>query len=151
MGLFQIKMNHYIYFAGPLFTRAERDFNASLAGSLRARGMDVFLPQEECQGTNVEMFATCHRGVGGATIVVAILDGADADSGTCWEVGYAYCKGIPVLGVRTDFRGSGDTGGFNLMLRFSCKAVLEVGIDLEPSSIGAKIHEVLQTWDLPIS
>ena len=36
--------------------------------------------------------------------VVAILDGADVDSGTCIEMGYAKAKGKLVVGVRTDFR-----------------------------------------------
>lgn len=139
-------MENYIYFAAPLFTRGERDFNSSLAASLRQGGFKVFLPQEECQGTHAEMFATCRRGVGEASIVVAILDGADADSGTCWEVGYAYAKGIPVLGVRTDFRGTGDTEGFNLMLKFSCRSVLNLGVELDAKTIGAKIKAVLDTW-----
>lgn len=82
-------MDNYIYLAAPLFTRGERDFNSNLAQSLRARGIPVFLPQEECRGTNEEIFAICNRGIAGAKSVVAILDGADADSGTCWEVGYA--------------------------------------------------------------
>lgn len=142
-------MDNYIYLAAPLFTRGERDFNSNLAQSLRARGIPVFLPQEECRGTNEEIFAICNRGIAGAKSVVAILDGADADSGTCWEVGYAFAKGIPILGVRTDFRGSGDTGGFNLMLRFSCIDILDVGIDLEPAAIGARIVEVMPAWGLP--
>jgi hypothetical protein len=82
--------------------------------------------------------------VEGASIVVAVLDGADADSGTCWEVGFAYAKGIPILGIRTDFRGTGDMEGFNLMLKFSCTAVLNLGVDLDAPSIGAKIVECLR-------
>jgi nucleoside 2-deoxyribosyltransferase len=35
-----------LYFAGPLFTTAERDFNAALAAQLRRAGHEVFLPQE---------------------------------------------------------------------------------------------------------
>jgi len=38
-----------IYLAGPLFTTAERDFNAALAALLRDRGHEVFLPQEHEQ------------------------------------------------------------------------------------------------------
>ena len=54
-----------------------------------------------------------------ADLVVAILDGSDADSGTCWECGYAYALGKPVIGVRTDLRGSEDEGA-NAMLRRTC-------------------------------
>ena len=43
-----------------------------------------------------------------ADALVAILDGADADSGTSFECGLAYALGIPIVAVRTDFRGGGD-------------------------------------------
>jgi nucleoside 2-deoxyribosyltransferase len=36
-------------------------------------------------------------------IVVALLDGADVDSGTAVEVGMAYALRIPVVGLKTDF------------------------------------------------
>ncbi|MFZ3357430.1 MAG: hypothetical protein WCA56_04700 [Xanthobacteraceae bacterium] len=35
-----------IYLAGPLFSAAERDFNARLAGLLRGLGHEVWLPQD---------------------------------------------------------------------------------------------------------
>jgi uncharacterized protein (DUF952 family)/nucleoside 2-deoxyribosyltransferase len=40
--------------------------------------------------------------------VLAILDGSDVDSGTAAEIGYATGLGIPVVGLRTDIRTSGD-------------------------------------------
>lgn len=40
--------------------------------------------------------------------VLAILDGADVDSGTAAEVGYAAARGKPVVGLRTDLRRVGD-------------------------------------------
>jgi nucleoside 2-deoxyribosyltransferase len=33
---------------------------------------------------------------------VAIMDGADPDSGTSWEVGYAYASGKTIVLVRTE-------------------------------------------------
>jgi nucleoside 2-deoxyribosyltransferase len=36
-----------IYLAGPLFSHAERRFNAHLAGRLEAAGFSVFLPQRD--------------------------------------------------------------------------------------------------------
>jgi nucleoside 2-deoxyribosyltransferase len=52
-------------------------------------------------------------------VVVAILDGPDADSGTRFEMGYARGRGKRVIGVRTDFRG--DEGhAVNLMLSNAC-------------------------------
>ena len=40
-----------IYLAGPLFSAAERVFNARLAQLLRDAGHEVFLPQESEQGS----------------------------------------------------------------------------------------------------
>jgi nucleoside 2-deoxyribosyltransferase len=109
-----------IYLAGPLFTQGEIDFNLSLAERLSASGYRVFLPQQECVGSEGEdIYKTCLAGLRAADIVVAILDGADADSGTCWECGYAASREMPIVAVRTDFRISGDTGGFNAMLYYS--------------------------------
>lgn len=43
-----------------------------------------------------------------ATAVLAVLDGADVDSGTAAEIGWAAARGIPVVGWRSDLRTSGD-------------------------------------------
>ena len=106
-----------IYFAGPLFSAAERDWNATLAAALRAAGHEVFLPQEQEPGKDAPgIFATDVGGIDWADCLVAIMDGADPDSGTSWEVGYAYGK-KPIVLVRTDLRsqaGGGDP--YNPML-----------------------------------
>jgi nucleoside 2-deoxyribosyltransferase len=48
-----------IYFAGPLFSAAERDWNATLAAALRGAGHEVFLPQEQESGKDAAgIFAT---------------------------------------------------------------------------------------------
>lgn len=39
-----------------------------------------------------------------AAAVLAVLDGPDVDSGTAAEVGWAAASGLPVIGLRTDFR-----------------------------------------------
>lgn len=122
-----------IYLAGPLFTDAEQAFNLALATKLRAAGHAVFLPQQQCEGLVEprDIFFGCLNGLTGSKIVVAVLDGADADSGTSWECGYAYAKGMKVIGLRTDFRNRSDTeGGLNLMLSVSCEVVVRSVEDL---------------------
>jgi len=96
-----------IYLAGPLFSTGERDFNARLAGLLRERKLAVFLPQESEQNSMNprQIFEEDVRGIDWADVVVANMDGADPDSGTCWECGYAYLK-KPIIIFRTDFRVS---------------------------------------------
>jgi nucleoside 2-deoxyribosyltransferase len=104
-----------IYLAGPLFTQAEQEFNAMLARELRRRKHEVFLPQEEeCQhGESKVIFRTDLHGLNMADCVVAVLDGSDVDSGTAWEVGYAYSQRKSIVGIRTDFRL---TEGVNCMI-----------------------------------
>jgi nucleoside 2-deoxyribosyltransferase len=115
-----------VYLAAPLFTKAEQDFNLSVCEYLTANGYQVFLPQQECKKAEGEdIYKTCLSGLKSAEIVVAIVDGADADSGTCWECGYAVSQGIPVIAVRTDFRVSGDTKGFNAMIYYSATKVID--------------------------
>jgi nucleoside 2-deoxyribosyltransferase len=43
-------------------------------------------------------------GIDEAEALVAVMDGPDPDSGTCWEVGYAHGTKKPIVLVRTDFR-----------------------------------------------
>lgn len=118
-----------IYFAGSLFTMAEREWNKKIADGLRKRGHTVFLPQEEepRELTSSAIFEMDCGGLWDADVVVAVVDGADPDSGTSWETGFAAAKAKPVLNVRTDFRGSGE-GNFgcryNLMLAESARTVL---------------------------
>jgi nucleoside 2-deoxyribosyltransferase len=119
-----------LYLAGPLFSAAEIDFNARLAALLRAAGHEVFLPQEsEVQhGSAAAIFKSDVAGIDGAEIVVANMDGADPDSGTCWECGYAYGRGMPVVLFRTDFRkaGESDEAPYNLMLTEAATKVLNL-------------------------
>ena len=95
-----------IYMAGPLFSTAELAFNRELASLLRAQGHEVFLPQEHEQRKDLPraIFESDVRGLDWAEAVVACLDGADPDSGTCWELGYAYAMKKTAIVYRTDFR-----------------------------------------------
>ncbi|TGC08438.1 nucleoside 2-deoxyribosyltransferase [Methanolobus halotolerans] len=117
-----------IYLAGPLFSKAERDFNLYLRDRLVEIGYKVFLPQEDGEdnlSSRLEdrvrnVFINDVKGIDQSDIVLAVLDGgSDVDSGTAWEMGYAYAKGIPVFGLKTDFRTFGDEGIVNLMMEMS--------------------------------
>ncbi len=52
--------------------------------------------------------------------VLAVLDGQEVDGGTAAEVGYAAALGRPVVGLRTDFRLSGENerSQVNLQVRY---------------------------------
>ena len=112
-------MPHTIYQAGPLFSEAEKRFHRSFCVRLREAGHTVIWPgalfadgQIEAAGSSAPalIFQTCKDSLDRCGCVVALLDGPQVDDGTAWEIGYAYAKGIPVYGLRTDFRQAGDTG-----------------------------------------
>ncbi|APH38994.1 nucleoside 2-deoxyribosyltransferase [Methanohalophilus halophilus] len=114
-----------IYLAGPLFSEAEKNFNEQLTKRIEIAGYDVFLPQRDSTDTKsmrkeqnaAELFRKNSEAIDRADLVIAILDGgSDVDSGTAWEIGYAYAKNIPVMGLRTDFRTLGIEGTVNLMI-----------------------------------
>jgi nucleoside 2-deoxyribosyltransferase len=119
-----------------LFTQAERAWNRAVADGLSAAGHTVFLPQDEVKAiATLEAHAIFNvdvAGVRSAEVVVAILDGADPDSGTSFECGLAHAHGIPIIAVRTDFRGGGDAlprqrvATINLMLSQAAHAVVQV-------------------------
>lgn len=94
-----------IYFAGPLFSEAERRFNFELAERLEALGFDVFLPQRD--GVEREkppydamtpeerrraMFDLDQSRILDSDIFLFLLDGRVPDEGACVELGIAYCQ-----------------------------------------------------------
>lgn len=136
-----------IYLAGPLFTTAECAFNLQLAKLLRHKGHVVFLPQEQEQNSSPsEIFASDVKGIDWAEVIVANMDGADPDSGTCWECGYAYRK-KPIICFRTDIRrdtSAGETAPYNLMLTESAQLLLHFGL-ASTEFYADKIEEALKT------
>ncbi|WP_169974663.1 nucleoside 2-deoxyribosyltransferase [Tautonia rosea] len=144
-----------IYIAGPLFSQAERTWNAALAAALIEAGHTVFLPQtaiHQLETLEAEaIFRLDVEGVRSADAVVAVLDGADPDSGTSFECGLAFALGIPIVAVRTDFRAGGDAlpgqrvPTINLMLSQAVSA--EVCLVSPESSLDEVSQQVLNALD----
>ncbi len=139
-----------VYFAGPLFTLAERRFNAELFAEIRRLSptLEVFFPQtcdKEFQGLpdfSQRVYDKLMQALDRCDAVVAILDGADSDSGTCIELGYARAKGKPVIGVRTDFR-DGDVHGLNIMTAGLCTTLIKISSTC--ASIGEIAENIVKT------
>jgi nucleoside 2-deoxyribosyltransferase/predicted secreted protein len=119
-----------IYLAAPLFSEAERTYNALLADMLRKNLFEVYLPQDAGDDYGMrkneeqeKLFSANKKALEEADIIVAIIDGADADSGTAWEMGYASARGKRVVALRTDFRHAGISEHVNLMLEQSSTVV----------------------------
>jgi len=116
-----------IYIAGALFSQAELEFNKKLQRAVSEAGFSVFLPQEDAKDNqdmrddrdHFSIFSQCLNGLKKSDIVVAVLEGTDVDSGTAWEIGYAYAQGMPVIGLRTDFRIQTPGERVNLMIQES--------------------------------
>ena len=117
-----------LYFAGPLFTTPERTWNAEVVAALRAAGHEICLPPEPEPGKDAPgIFATDVGGIDWADGLVAIMDGPDPDSGTCWEVGYGYGTKKAIVLVRTDFRDlAGRAGTYNPMMAESATVRLDL-------------------------
>jgi nucleoside 2-deoxyribosyltransferase len=73
------------------------------------------------------------------------MDGVDPDSGTAWEVGYAYGK-EPVILVRTDFRRTGTGAPYNAIIAQSAT----IGLNLpfaSTSHVAAELLDALRGLD----
>jgi nucleoside 2-deoxyribosyltransferase/predicted secreted protein len=124
-----------IYLAGPLFSEAEKAYNLRLASMLEEHLFQVYLPQlvgDDTHSRNREahrqIFQAHLSALEETDVVVAVIDGADADSGTAWEMGYAYARGVPVVAVRTDFRRAGQHELVNLMLEQSSQVIARADV-----------------------
>lgn len=132
-----------IYFAGPLFTTAELDFNKRAVARLRELGCEVFLPQENEQGTNPRaIFKGDVGGIDWSNVVVANMDGSDPDSGTSWECGYAYAKFKPAILYRTDIRQeAGPLGPYNLMMHQGASNLVDAR-GMAPEDLADDLHRI---------
>lgn len=124
-----------VYLAAPLFSEAECDFNRKLRDEIKSAGFNVFLPQEDSNNVRDEknrqkiIFNKNVDAIDSSGIIVAVIDGTDVDSGTAWEIGYAFARGKPIIGLRTDFRTLGIEGTVNLMIERSavlCTSIPEL-------------------------
>lgn len=126
-----------VYLAGPLFSAAERRFQASLRDRLNAvPGVSALWPGDLFVGIDLEslgerakeyIFRGCLTELDGCDLVVACLDGPQVDDGTAWELGYAHARELPVWGLRTDFRRAGDTDQslVNCMIECACDKIFK--------------------------
>lgn len=105
-----------IYFAGPMFAKADLLYNEYLVGKIREidSSINVYLPQENGSINDKTAYADSQmialadtERVLNSDLLVAVLDGAVIDSGVASEIGIAYAKGIPIIGLYTDTRQQG--------------------------------------------
>ncbi len=121
-----------VYFAAPLFSQGEKDYNLKLTKVLEDHGYQVFLPQRdgflaaELEGKTEEektqmIFEKDLGEVLKADIVFVLLDGRTPDEGACVELGIAYANNKRCYGFKTDARS------------------VEINLDLNPMISGCLI------------
>ncbi|AWM73127.1 nucleoside 2-deoxyribosyltransferase [Lactobacillus apis] len=107
-----------IYFANALFSQAELNYNAQLAAKIRQldQTIDLYLPQENDSINNKQAYADSKMIAQADTekllasdLMVAVLDGLSIDNGVASEIGVAYAKEIPIIGLYTDTRQQGSS------------------------------------------
>jgi nucleoside 2-deoxyribosyltransferase len=113
------------FIAGPLFNAGERWFNEQIVVRAVRAGLTTYLPQRDhiprvTDKQSAEfVFRANERAIDAAAIVIANLDGGAVESGTAWELGYAYAQGKHLVGIRTDMRITGQSEEINLMVEYS--------------------------------
>lgn len=106
-----------VYMAGPMFTAADKAWNLAFAQRLRARGLDVFCPNESEPNEDTSRVTVTSRLIYEVDVAAleschVVLMQVSEDSGTNWEAGYMDClsrRVAPdrywgVMGMATDFR-----------------------------------------------
>ena len=106
-----------VYFAAPLFSQSERDYNIFLAKILEDNGYTVFLPQRDgflaselenkTDEEKTEMiFNKDVSEILKADVLFMVLDGRVPDEGACVELGIAYANKKKCYGFMTDCRSA---------------------------------------------
>lgn len=100
-----------IYIAGPLFNIHERWYLEQIASALELVGYSTFLPHRDAGlldtvdfGNRQDLFKDDIDALEQSVAVVALLTGADHDSGTCAELGFAYAREKLCFGITDDIR-----------------------------------------------
>jgi len=137
-----------IYIASPLFSVIERRWNRELAAAIKEAipEAEVIIPQDfrvldryNDKRHWPEIFGDCIKAIDRADVVCALVDGPDADSGTSFEMGYAYKAGIPVIAIRTDFRQSQDRGVNIMLSQAADDMMLRMSFDEDPRKLAAEV------------
>ncbi len=116
-----------IYFAGPLFDEASRDWNVKIVSAIREKyDVEIYLPQENseindksdcnCAVTSIDIFDLDTEKLEESDILIANLDGGlEIDSGVACEIGYfsALCtqdSNKKIVGLISDVRWNACNG-----------------------------------------
>jgi len=97
-----------VYIAGKIGNSEEKELLEEVTQLCELLGFETFLPHRDvgiC--SSIEDVSRIFEGdiifgMKDVELVVAVLDGLHVGAGTAWELGYAYARGIPAIGLKTD-------------------------------------------------
>lgn len=121
------KSNRLIYIAGPLFTPGDRIYLEEIDHLCKKCGYKTYLPHRDAGlvpadgSSTLPFFEKDKKNLDNAEIILAVLNGNDVDSGTAWELGYAFAKNKILLGIYEDTRIDKPLAYFNIMITSSTK------------------------------
>jgi nucleoside 2-deoxyribosyltransferase len=139
-----------IYFAAPLFSEGEKQFNKELTDQLEKMGFEVFLPQRDGAEKDKSPYDTMSKEerrqalfsldrdkILEADIFLFILDGRVPDEGACVELGMAYAhkyltpEGKRLIGLQTDSRAAFLGAKLNPMISVPLEAIASTREELK--------------------
>ena len=97
-----------VYIAGKLCNNSEIEFLEKIAKIIGDVGFETFLPHRDVgiakgiEDVDRVFKGDIVEGFKNIDLVVADLNGLHIGAGTAWELGYAYAKEIPIIGIKTD-------------------------------------------------
>lgn len=97
-----------IYIAGKIHTEYEIEILEKIDKLCKSLGFSTFLPHRDVgiaksiKDIDKIFEGDILKGFQEVDLVIASLDGLHVGAGTAWELGYAYAKGIPTIGLKTD-------------------------------------------------
>ncbi|MBI2043079.1 nucleoside 2-deoxyribosyltransferase [Candidatus Pacearchaeota archaeon] len=97
-----------VYIAGKIGTDSEREMLEKIDLLCKELGFETFLPHRDVgiaqsiEDVKKIFEGDINNGLKNTDLIIAILDGLYVGAGTAWELGYAYAKGIPAIGLKTD-------------------------------------------------
>jgi len=129
-----------VYISGPLFTAPERAYLEVIDKACQDRSYSTYLPHRDAGYAKArgslrrKFFLADIRMLRNSRMVVAVLNGAEVDAGTAWEVGFAFAQKKPIVGIREDLR----MHEINLMLTGSLELVSSI------QALGRRLDTILR-------
>ncbi|MBS3089919.1 nucleoside 2-deoxyribosyltransferase [Candidatus Pacearchaeota archaeon] len=97
-----------VYIAGKIWTESEREELEAIDKMCKELGFETFLPHrdvglaEKIKDAERVFKGDITEGFNDVVLVIASLEGLHVGAGTAWELGYAYAKDIPAIGIKSD-------------------------------------------------